>query len=148
MWVRDLDLMPTPIESRLAATLEKDCAVCKEQFNYEAEDPDERIVVSLPCKHPFHEPCIMPWLKSSGTCPVCRYVSPLRPFQSRSPRRTDTLSSRNHPMSMDHHSLVPARRPLPELLPGTHLTSHGRHPHPHLIPEARGKTPAVSSRIC
>lgn len=56
----------------LAPLLEKDCAVCKEQFKADAEDEDERIVVTLPCKHPFHEPCIMPWLKSSGTCPVCR----------------------------------------------------------------------------
>lgn len=57
-----------------AATLEKDCAVCKEQFSLETEDPDEQVVVTLPCQHPFHEPCIMPWLKSSGTCPVCRQV--------------------------------------------------------------------------
>ena len=56
----------------LAATLEKDCAVCKEQFKLETDDPDEQIVVTLPCTHPFHESCILPWLKSSGTCPVCR----------------------------------------------------------------------------
>jgi len=57
-----------------ASTLELDCAVCKEQFKVQTEDPAEQIVVTLPCKHPFHEPCIVPWLKSSGTCPVCRYV--------------------------------------------------------------------------
>lgn len=56
----------------IAPLLEKDCAVCKEQFQLGTEDPDEQVVVTLPCKHPFHEPCIMPWLKSSGTCPVCR----------------------------------------------------------------------------
>ncbi|KAL0951623.1 hypothetical protein HGRIS_008304 [Hohenbuehelia grisea] len=54
--------------------LEKDCAVCKEQFKLGTEDPEEQIVVTLPCKHPFHEPCITPWLKSSGTCPVCRFA--------------------------------------------------------------------------
>ncbi|KAH9858317.1 hypothetical protein C2E23DRAFT_747551 [Lenzites betulinus] len=53
--------------------LEKDCAVCKEQFALQTEDPDDLIIVSLPCKHPFHENCILPWLKNSGTCPVCRY---------------------------------------------------------------------------
>lgn len=54
--------------------LMEDCAVCKDQFSTTA-DPNEQIVVTLPCKHPFHVDCIEPWLKSSGTCPVCRYVA-------------------------------------------------------------------------
>ncbi|KAF8665286.1 hypothetical protein AX16_000307 [Volvariella volvacea WC 439] len=54
--------------------LEKDCAVCKEQFSVKTTDPEELVVVTLPCHHPFHQPCILPWLKSSGTCPVCRYA--------------------------------------------------------------------------
>jgi len=53
--------------------LEQDCAVCKEQFSLTTEDPDDQVIVTLPCKHPFHDGCIMPWLKSSGTCPVCRF---------------------------------------------------------------------------
>ncbi|KAH9178668.1 hypothetical protein EDB89DRAFT_1927811 [Lactarius sanguifluus] len=53
--------------------LERDCAVCKEQFSLTTEDPDDQVIVTLPCTHPFHEGCIMPWLKSSGTCPVCRF---------------------------------------------------------------------------
>lgn len=60
-----------------APLLDKDCAICKDQFSLKTEDPDEQVVVTLPCSHPFHEPCIMPWLKSSGTCPVCRYASDL-----------------------------------------------------------------------
>ena len=55
-----------------APLLERDCAVCKDQFALNTEDPDDQVVVTLPCKHPFHEGCIMPWLKSSATCPVCR----------------------------------------------------------------------------
>ncbi|KAI9462932.1 hypothetical protein F5148DRAFT_982612 [Russula earlei] len=53
--------------------LDRDCAVCKDQFALNTEDPDEQVVVTLPCKHPFHEGCIMPWLNSSATCPVCRF---------------------------------------------------------------------------
>lgn len=56
----------------IAPQLQKDCAVCKDQFKLETDDPDEQVVVTLPCKHPFHEGCIIPWIKSSGTCPVCR----------------------------------------------------------------------------
>ncbi|KAF5368586.1 hypothetical protein D9758_002188 [Tetrapyrgos nigripes] len=65
--------LPREVLTEGSSMLEKDCAVCKEQFKLETEDPDEQVVVALPCKHPFHEPCIMPWLKSSGTCPVCRH---------------------------------------------------------------------------
>jgi len=53
--------------------LQRDCAVCKDQFALNTEDPDEQILVTLPCKHSFHEGCIMPWLKTSATCPVCRF---------------------------------------------------------------------------
>ena len=56
-----------------APLLEKDCAVCKDQFSLRTEDPDEQVVITLPCKHPFHSPCIVPWLKQNGTCPSCRY---------------------------------------------------------------------------
>ncbi|EAU92543.2 hypothetical protein CC1G_06554 [Coprinopsis cinerea okayama7 len=69
-----------------SALLSEDCAVCKEQFKVETEDPEEQIVVKLPCKHPFHQPCIIPWLKSSGTCPVCRYALVPQPNQPTSPR--------------------------------------------------------------
>jgi len=61
--------------------LDKDCAVCKEQFQLGTEDPDEQVVVTLPCHHPFHHGCISPWLKSSGTCPVCRYQLVPQPEQ-------------------------------------------------------------------
>lgn len=68
-----MEKLPREVLEEKSPLLEKDCAVCKEQFQLNTEDPDEQVVVTLPCKHPFHEPCIMPWLKSSGTCPVCRY---------------------------------------------------------------------------
>ncbi|KAJ3828578.1 hypothetical protein F5880DRAFT_1608319 [Lentinula raphanica] len=68
-----MDKLPREVLEVGSKTLEKDCAVCKEQFQLQTEDPDEQVVITLPCGHPFHSPCILPWLKSSGTCPVCRH---------------------------------------------------------------------------
>ncbi|KAJ3924028.1 hypothetical protein F5877DRAFT_73723 [Lentinula edodes] len=68
-----MDKLPREVLEAGSKTLEKDCAVCKEQFQLQTEDPDEQIVITLPCGHPFHSSCILPWLKSSGTCPVCRH---------------------------------------------------------------------------
>lgn len=68
-----VEKLPREVLEAGSPLLEKDCAVCKDQFSLNTEDPAEQVVVTLPCKHPFHEPCITPWLKSSGTCPVCRH---------------------------------------------------------------------------
>ncbi|XP_073025437.1 uncharacterized protein [Primulina eburnea] len=46
----------------------KRCAVCLEDFK------SREFVTSTPCDHMFHEECIMPWVKSQGKCPVCRFV--------------------------------------------------------------------------
>ncbi|RDB29358.1 putative RING finger protein P32A8.03c [Hypsizygus marmoreus] len=92
--------------------LEKDCAVCKEQFKLETEDPDEQVVVTLPCKHPFHEPCILPWLKSSGTCPVCRHALIPQPEHQSPPAggpSTNPDSARHSPDSSRSRS--PRRDP-------------------------------------
>lgn len=40
------------------------CAVCKEDYIPKEE------ALRLPCKHIFHEECIVPWLKMNHTCPV------------------------------------------------------------------------------
>jgi len=82
--------LPREVLMEGSSTLEKDCAVCKDQFKLETEDPDEQVVVTLPCQHPFHEPCIFPWLKSSGTCPVCRYALVPQPEHHAMPPRPDS----------------------------------------------------------
>jgi len=69
-----IEKLPREVLMEGSKTLEHDCAVCKDQFILGTEDPDEQIVITLPCNHPFHMPCILPWLKSSGTCPVCRHA--------------------------------------------------------------------------
>ncbi|KAG0274585.1 hypothetical protein BGZ95_009639 [Linnemannia exigua] len=44
-----------------------ECSVCKDEF--EGQDT----CIQLKCKHIFHEDCIKPWLKTSATCPTCRF---------------------------------------------------------------------------
>ncbi|EMR10831.1 hypothetical protein PNEG_00977 [Pneumocystis murina B123] len=43
-----------------------DCVICKEVYQ-----PKE-IYITLPCKHYFHDNCIIPWLKINNTCAICR----------------------------------------------------------------------------
>ena len=43
------------------------CAICL----CESEDTEKLMV--LPCSHGFHEACLMPWLKTHNSCPVCRF---------------------------------------------------------------------------
>ena len=46
------------------------CPVCLLPF-----DVDEEVVL-MPCKHRFHEGCMLPWLQKTNSCPVCRYELP------------------------------------------------------------------------
>ncbi|KAG7022947.1 E3 ubiquitin-protein ligase SDIR1 [Cucurbita argyrosperma subsp. argyrosperma] len=46
----------------------KRCAVCLEDFQPKEE------VMTTPCNHMFHEECIVPWVKSHGQCPNCRFT--------------------------------------------------------------------------
>ncbi|THV07465.1 hypothetical protein K435DRAFT_772398 [Dendrothele bispora CBS 962.96] len=85
--------LPKDVLEEGSPMLEKDCAVCKEQFKLGSEDPDEQVFVTLPCNHPFHEPCIIPWLKSSGTCPVCRHQLVPQPEHHTPPQRDSPTSS-------------------------------------------------------
>ena len=46
---------------------ENSCSVCKDDFVIGNK------MMDLPCKHYFHEECLMPWLNQHDSCPICRF---------------------------------------------------------------------------
>eukprot|EP01063_Lacrimia_lanifica_P007737 TRINITY_DN14981_c0_g1_i1.p1 TRINITY_DN14981_c0_g1~~TRINITY_DN14981_c0_g1_i1.p1 ORF type:complete len:249 (+),score=67.24 TRINITY_DN14981_c0_g1_i1:181-927(+) len=44
------------------------CVICLEDL------PPRSKAKCMPCKHLFHEACLLEWLLKNNTCPVCRYV--------------------------------------------------------------------------
>lgn len=48
----------------------ENCSVCKDDFEI------SQMILKLPCKHIFHEECIMPWMKERNSCPTCRFELP------------------------------------------------------------------------
>ncbi len=136
--------------------------MCKDQFQLATEDPDEQIVITLPCKHPFHQPCILPWLKSSGTCPVCRYALVPQPDQPTSPNNPSTSSppqSNNNTNAYNPtraRSQSPSRSSGSDSFPSTgifstlfgNMTGHHRHSQPprsNSDPSSASSTPSSPS---
>ncbi|CAI9757995.1 unnamed protein product [Fraxinus pennsylvanica] len=46
------------------------CAICKDSLNV------GDMAKKLPCRHEYHGDCIVPWLSSRNSCPICRFELP------------------------------------------------------------------------
>ncbi|KAK4267733.1 hypothetical protein QN277_024473 [Acacia crassicarpa] len=51
---------------------EGQCSICLEDFDDRGDG-----VLALPCDHFFHNNCIMKWLNTGHTCPLCRFKLPI-----------------------------------------------------------------------
>ncbi|KAH7678130.1 RNA polymerase archaeal subunit P/eukaryotic subunit RPABC4 protein [Dioscorea alata] len=65
-----IESMPTIEIADGHVIMESHCAVCKEAFEL-GDDARE-----MPCKHIYHQDCILPWLSLRNSCPVCRHEMP------------------------------------------------------------------------
>lgn len=48
-----------------------ECVICLEEWKVGC------VAKEMPCKHKFHENCIVKWLGIHGSCPVCRHKMPV-----------------------------------------------------------------------
>lgn len=63
------------------------CAICKDMVNI------GETATKLPCGHGYHGDCIVPWLGSRNTCPVCRFELPTDDHEYEKERKKRVPSS-------------------------------------------------------
>ena len=63
---KDLSLYMTDVNEEEINTKDDDCCICCSSYDINNK-PNK-----LKCGHLFHNDCITKWLKTSGTCPICR----------------------------------------------------------------------------
>ncbi|KAG0481743.1 hypothetical protein HPP92_012601 [Vanilla planifolia] len=65
-----IDSMPTVVVTAAQLGMDCHCAVCMEPIELGKEARE------MPCKHIYHQDCILPWLSLRNSCPVCRHKLP------------------------------------------------------------------------
>ncbi|PQQ21579.1 E3 ubiquitin-protein ligase CIP8 [Prunus yedoensis var. nudiflora] len=65
------------------------CAICKDMVNV------GEVSKKLPCGHGYHGDCIVPWLSSRNSCPVCRFELPTDDpeYEEQRQKQTVTISA-------------------------------------------------------
>ena len=68
-----IEALPSVVISETHVLDKVSCSVCFDAFQLGQDGIRE-----LPCEHLFHADCILPWLETHNTCPVCRALLPAR----------------------------------------------------------------------
>ncbi|KAL2619877.1 hypothetical protein R1flu_000082 [Riccia fluitans] len=76
------------------------CAICKDVVA--VGEPAKQ----LPCFHLYHEECILPWLNSRNSCPVCRYELPTDDPDYEEQKRSMNGTARSNNTSQSSSSLA------------------------------------------
>ncbi|GFP87951.1 E3 ubiquitin-protein ligase ring1 [Phtheirospermum japonicum] len=78
------------------------CAVCKDSFIVGT------VVNRLPCFHRFHPSCILPWLSTRNTCPLCRHEVPTDDvdYEARKSNRGGGYETRPHDVDYEYDNVV------------------------------------------
>ncbi|KAI0132185.1 hypothetical protein BJ170DRAFT_234525 [Xylariales sp. AK1849] len=84
-------------EQMLGPELKGECTICIDEMKM----GDEAVV--LPCKHWFHDECVVLWLKEHNTCPICR-----APIEGESASQSGATQSASQPESSPALSSRPA----------------------------------------
>jgi len=74
------------------------CSICLLELD------NGEISKKLPCRHCFHGECIIPWLKKTNSCPVCRQEFP-----------TDNVAYEEYRKELDREHNVDRKHRLEEL---------------------------------
>ncbi|XP_052790536.1 uncharacterized protein LOC128224650 [Mya arenaria] len=67
MTENDIKKLPCRKYNSIGNSGEDSCSICLSEFKTGCD------LVKLPCKHDFHKDCVTEWLKTNGSCPVCRH---------------------------------------------------------------------------
>ncbi|KAK8080731.1 hypothetical protein PG997_008549 [Apiospora hydei] len=90
-------------EKMLGPELKGECTICIDDVGMGDE------VIVLPCKHWFHDECVVLWLKEHNTCPICR--APVEGESAGQPQRNDeTAGPEAGPSSSSRPSAAERRR--------------------------------------
>lgn len=124
-------------EELLGPELKGECTICID----EVKVGDEAVV--LPCKHWFHEQCVVLWLKQHNTCPICRAA-----IDGEAADRSDSMpNSQPGPSRDSSHYRRPGAPSRMRSVPTNPFERHYSPPtHSGSAQPSRVRSPSPSSR--